>query len=543
ISFRALILPMDQTLVTYSEAERIWSGPPRSSIYKDDTAIGVIIFQSMKNWPKNICQIWDDEGVAVTFEEALTWAIRIAQFFKGRGLNHKDIIGIAAGHSKYLLSLGVACLMNGTPFHSPHSVLDEATLKHVFSITKPNLIFCDGKNYEKLKAATMEWQPEIYTLTDHVEGVPNIESLLEPTNTEMSYQPEPLVEGCDQTMVMVCSSGTTGLPKVVCISNRRLLDLPQLPINCESIVFQATAIDWLGGITLLVYNTTLGCTRILSRNPFTTEYILHLVRKYKIDSLVLAPFPFTALVNCPDATSEALSSIRFFCYVGGTIALTTLQKCQELIGNARMVNIYAITETGSITINHTLEKGNPLGRPVAGVKIRIVGENGENLSYNQVGEICVHNGLAWKGYYGNPEASNEIHDSEGWFRTGDMGYFSEDNLLYMVDRCKDILKYDAMHVWPGEIEAVIFELPQVQDVCVVGIRNELENDNAGALVVLKKGSTISASEIVQHVAKRLPVVHKHLHAGVQFTNELPSNPNGKIVRKAALQIFKTLKDA
>ncbi|XP_020801169.1 4-coumarate--CoA ligase 1-like [Drosophila serrata] len=534
---------MDQTLVTYSAAERIWSGPPRNSIYKDDTAFGVVIFQSMKNWPKNICQIWDDEGVAVTFEEALTWAIRIAQFFKRRELNHKNIIGIAAGHSKYLLSLAVACLMNGTPFHAPHSVLDEATLRYVFSITKPNLIFCDGKDFEKVKAATIEWQPEIYTLTDHVEGVPNIESLLEPTTTEMSYQPEPLVDGCDQTVALLCSSGTTGLPKVVCIENRRLLHFLIPPINSESIVFQATAIDWLGGIALLIFNTTLGCTRILSRNPFTSEYIVHLVRKYKIDILALAPLPFTALVNCPDATAEALSSIRQVFYVGGSIALTTIQKGQKLMGNASIGTVYASTEATSITAIYKIEKGNPMGKPVAGVKIRIVGENGENLTYNQVGEILVHNGLTWQGYYGNPEATRESQDSEGWHHTGDMGYFNEDNLLYMVDRCKDILKYEAMHYWPGEIEAVILELPQVQNVCVVGIRDELENDAAGALVVLKKGSTISAKEIVEHVVKKLPPVHKQLHAGVQFTNELPTNPNGKVVRKRAIGMFNALKAA
>ncbi|KAH8254629.1 hypothetical protein KR032_011329, partial [Drosophila birchii] len=534
---------MAQPVRNYSEEDKTWSGPPRSHIYRDDAALGAIIFQSLKNWPKNICQIWDDDGVVVTFEQALTWAIRIAQFFKRRGLTHKDVIGIAAGNSTYLLSLGVACLMNGTPFHSPHAVLDEETLKHVFSITKPNLIFCDGNVYQKVQAATSEWQPEIYTLTDHIEGVANIETLLELTPTEMSYQPEPLAEGGDQTVALLCSSGTTGLPKVVCIPNRRMLHLPPLPINSESNIFQTTALDWLSGIMLLTVNTIFGCTRILSRKPLTSEYIVHLIRKYKVDVLSLAPCPFTSLVNCPDATPESLSSIRIIAYGGGAISLTTLQKGQELCPKAILINSYATTEIGQITLSYRLEKGNSVGRPVAGVKMRIVGEDGENLAHNQVGEIRVHNGLTWKGYYGNPETSRQMQSSEGWFDTGDMGYFSEENLLYIVDRCKDILKYEALHYWPGEIEAVILELPQVQDVCVVGIRNALENDAAGALVMLKSGSTLSDMEIVEHVAKRLPGVHKQLHAGVQFTNQLPANPNGKVVRRAALEIFNALKAA
>ncbi|XP_020801168.1 probable 4-coumarate--CoA ligase 3 [Drosophila serrata] len=534
---------MAETYAAYSEADRVWSGPPSNSIYKEDASLGTLIFQSMKNWPRNICQIWDDDGFVVTFEQELTWAIRIAQFLKGRGLTHKDVIGIAARHSKLLYPLGVACLMNGTPFHSPHSVLDEATIKQMFSITKPNLIFCDGNVYEKIHAATIEWQPEIYTLTDHVEGVPNIESLLEPTTTEMSYQPEPLVEGGNQTAALLCSSGTTGLPKVVCISHRMLMFSPTSPINSETIVLLPTAMDWLSGVAMLVFNTVQGYTRILSRKQLTPEYIVYLVQKYKVDFICLPPCPLSALVHCPEATVESLTSIRSFLYGGGAISHATLKRCQELCVNATMMNSYGTSEAGFITYNIGLEVANSLGGPKPDIRVRILGENGENLTHNQVGEICVHNGLTWKGYYENPEATRQIQDSEGWIHTGDMGYFNEQNCLFIVDRCKDILKYQHFHYWPGEIEATIMELPQVKDVCVVGVHNEVDYDAAGALVVLKKGSTISAKEIVEHVAKNLPAVHKQLHAGVQFTNELPANPNGKVVRKLALEMFNALKAA
>ncbi|KAH8291894.1 hypothetical protein KR054_001975, partial [Drosophila jambulina] len=537
------ISSMAQTQVTYNEADRIWSGPPPNWIYKEDASVGALVFQSLKNWPKNICQIWDDDGVVVTSEQELTWAIRIAQFLKGRGLTHKDVVGIAARHSKFLYPLGLACFMNGTPFHSPHSVLDEATIRQMFSITRPNLIFCDGNVYEKIRAATIEWQPEIYTLTHHVKGVPNIETLLEPTTTEMYYQPEPLVEGGDQTAALLCSSGTTGLPKVVCVSHRMLMKPSHSPINSETIVLFPVALDWLSGVAMLLFNAVLGYTRILSSQQLTPEYIVHLVRKYKVEFICLTPCPLSALVSCPEATTEALSSIRSFLYGGGAIAQTTLQRCQELCVNATMANSYGTSESGFITYNIGLEIANSLGGPKPGIRIRIVGENGENLAHNQVGEISVHNGLVWQGYYGNPEASQQIQDSEGWIRTGDLGYFNEQNCLFIVDRCKDILKYQHFHYWPGEIEGVIMELPQVKAACVVGLRNDVDYDAAGALVVLKKGSTISAKEIVEHVAKNLPAVHKQLHAGVQFTNELPANPNGKVVRKAALEVFKALKAA
>lgn len=146
----------------------------------------------------------------MTFDQALTWAIRLAQFFKQKGLGHKDIIGIIAENSTFVMPLAVACLMNGTPFHAADPSYDEglphgcsqpskafvisltlsiaALTAHVLSITRPSLIFCGGNVYEKVHGATVEWHPEIYVLGDPVEGVAGIDTLLGPTTSERFYQ-------------------------------------------------------------------------------------------------------------------------------------------------------------------------------------------------------------------------------------------------------------------------------------------------------------------------------------------------------------------
>ncbi|KAH8237083.1 hypothetical protein KR038_003873 [Drosophila bunnanda] len=547
---------MPQIPVTFNEQERIWSGPPESSVFREDASLGGIIFNNMINCPNNVCQIWDCNGEEVTFGQVLTWAIRIAQFLKKRGLTHKDVIGIAAENSKYLMSLGVACMMNGTPFHSPHQMLGEGlfckkgskdkftlinsisdTVRHELSITKPGLIFCDGNVYEKVRSATSEWQPEFFTLTEHLEGVPSIETLLEPTSTEDSYQPEPLKEGGGQTVAILCSSGTTGLPKAVCISNCRLIPTPSRTINSETIYFAFTALHWISGLLSFAHNAALGLTRIMSTDPFNPENLVRLLKKYKIQVLSLMPRHINVLITCPEATPEAFSSLRVVIFGGGFTASSTLERFQKLCPNAELMHTFAMTEAGQLAVGFGIENGNTVGRPSSGVKIRIVGENEENLGHNQVGEIYALTGRVWNGYYGNPEATESLQDAEGWFHTGDLGYFDEQNLLYVVDRCKDNLKYQSIHYWPSEIESVISELTEVQEVCVVGIPNEVTDDDAGALVVRSKGSTISAQEIVDHVARRLATVHQQLHAGVQFTDSIPVNANGKMLRRAARDLF------
>ncbi|XP_037710365.1 luciferin 4-monooxygenase-like [Drosophila subpulchrella] len=204
----------------------------------------------------------------------------------------------------------------------------------------------------------------------------------------------------------------------------------------------------------------------------------------------------------------------------------------HLFNKAMLTSNYALTVFGVIARNVTNSKFSSSGRPFQGVRIHIVDDFGKNLTYNQVG-VYVHTGRPWNRYYGNPEESSRFQDSEGWFHTGHLGYFDSDNFLYIVDRKKQVLKYQGLQYYIPEIEDVISELPQVQNVCVVGIYNERVGDEAGALVVISKGSVVTAQEIVHHVANRLPANQKQLHAGVRFTEKLPANANEKTLRKAA----------
>ncbi|TDG38347.1 hypothetical protein AWZ03_015231, partial [Drosophila navojoa] len=151
-------------------------------------------------------------------------------------------------------------------------------------------------------------------------------------------------------------------------------------------------------------------------------------------------------------------------------------------------------------------------------------------------------GVAWQGYVANPEdTASTLRD--GWIDLGDLGYFDDDNNLFLVDRKKDVLKYKSKDFWPNEIEQIIAELPEVENVCIVGVRNTNYTDAAGALVIKKPGAEISKEKIIEHVAKRVVVEYKQLNAGVQFVDSLPMNNNGKVVRNLARKLFESLMDA
>lgn len=308
-------------------------------------------------------------------------------------------------------------------------------------------------------------------------------------------------------------------------------------VTSETVIAVSSCLDWITGLWAFVFSTVFGCTRIITNKPFSPEHFVEMVRKYKINYAVVPPRHLSALVTCPDATSEALAPIRMLNYGGGVVSQATLERAQAICKTAMFNSGYGMTEVGAITANVGISNTASAGRLLPGIKIRIVDEEGRKLTYNQVGEIYVHTSQAWNGYYGNPVETRRMQDFEGWFHTGDLGYFDDQNFLYIVDRKKEILKYQGLHYWPTEIETVIAELPQVSEVCVVGVYDERQGDAAGALIVKRKGSEISSKEIIDHVAKRLTGVQKQLHAGVRFVDKLPSNVNGKTVRKAARDLF------
>lgn len=168
------------------------------------------------------------------------------------------------------------------------------------------------------------------------------------------------------------------------------------------------------------------------------------------------------------------------------------------------------------------------GRPVSTTSIKIVDENNQEVPAGEIGEIAVKTSQMMVGYWKAPKLTKETI-VDGWIHTRDMGYLDEDGYLYLVDRKSDMIISGGFNVYPREVEEVLYQHPAVLEAAVVGVPDEKWVETVKAFVVLKKNHTATEEEIIEFCKERLASYKKP--TSVEFIDELPKSPVGKVVRR------------
>jgi long-chain acyl-CoA synthetase len=186
---------------------------------------------------------------------------------------------------------------------------------------------------------------------------------------------------------------------------------------------------------------------------------------------------------------------------------------------------YGLSETSPIaSFNHPDRERKPgsIGTPIDGVEMKLAdAENG-------VGEIAIRGHNVMKGYWRNPEATQEVMRG-GWFHTGDMARVDDDGYYFIVDRKKDMIIRGGYNVYPREIEEVLYEHPAVREVAVLGVPDDDLGEEVGAAVALKDGQEVDAETLQAFVKDQVAAYKYPRH--IWFVDELPKGPTGKILKR------------
>ncbi|KAH8330568.1 hypothetical protein KR067_005171, partial [Drosophila pandora] len=521
----------------YDPSTKIWRGDEVKNYFNDRLSVGQIIFHEMRRHPQLIAQISATENTVLTYEELLKNSIRVASYLRSLGLGQSDVVGIVARNTTHISAVAYACFFNGTAYHALSLTNDQSTVGKLFSVTKPSVIFCDGDEFEKIQAATSNLNVKIITMRKHHPDSIPIEEVLK-TPVEDNFLPVCLEQGNDQTLAIVCSSGTTGTPKPVTVSNRRQMSSINHSLTSADVQYTSSQLEWISGIMTIITSAAYSTTRIIDDNAYDPTYLIKRIEKYKITWYICVTSTLAQLTNCVEFDTADLSSLRVLSYGGTRLSLQIQRRVRNRLNRDCLYFSYGFMEGGIVAVNLNFDKKpNSVGRLANGNELRIINERNENLGPDQAGEVLIRNSEHWSGYYGSPELTQKIRDSEGWYHSSDLGYMDKDGFLYILDRLDDKLKYQTCMYYPNEIESIIEEMPQVAEVCVFGINDEINGDAAAASVVKRKGSHLCAQDVVDYVKSQTDSNYKHLNAGAIIVADLKRSANGKTNRKANKEYF------
>jgi long-chain acyl-CoA synthetase len=166
---------------------------------------------------------------------------------------------------------------------------------------------------------------------------------------------------------------------------------------------------------------------------------------------------------------------------------------------------------------------------MADAEMKVIDENGRTLPPGEQGELCVRGTCVTQGYLNKPEATGQVFDPEGWFRSGDVAYMDDDGYAYIVDRKKDMINVGGEKVFPSEVEDMMLVHPQIKDVVIIGIADELKGEVPKAFIQLKEGETTTAEEVRAFCKSRMAPYK--VPVAVEFIDEIPRSAAGKALRR------------
>jgi len=335
---------------------------------------------------------------------------------------------------------------------------------------------------------------------------------------------------------IIYSSGTTGLPKGIALTHRRRLDWAY--DLCVALRYHGAAvtlcslglysnISWVGMLC-----TWLAGGTVVVMPGFDVAEALAMIERHRVTHFSMVPVQYHRLLECESFGRHDIDSLQAVMCCGSPLDAALKRRLLAELG-CDFIELYGLTE-GLITTQDPEHAGTRLasvGRALPGTEIRIIGEDDAEVPVGQTGEIVGRGRILMAGYLNRDDANAESTwtDQAGarWLRTGDIGRLDDDGNLYVVDRKKDMILSGGQNIYPADIEAMMLQHPAVAEIAVIGVASARWGETPLAVVVARQPVTADALRDWTNAR----VGRQQRISGVVFTDALPRNPNGKILKR------------
>jgi 4-coumarate--CoA ligase len=348
------------------------------------------------------------------------------------------------------------------------------------------------------------------------------------------------------------SSGTTGLPKGVCLSHSNLIsNLRQIEAiegvgfpTHHKLISPLPFFHIYGWLVSALYAVWQG-QEVITMSRFDLEKFCQAVEEHKPDRAHLVPPIIIQLAKNPIVDKYDLSSLNMIVSAAAPLAKETEQGLLDRIGcpTKQAWGMSELSPIATFTSDLAMRSGS-VGQLVPDTFGKIVDPRGKSLEAGEAGELMIQGPQVMMGYLNDEEKTAECLSEDRWLRTGDVAKYDEDGFFYITDRIKELIKVRGYQVAPAELEALLLTHPQLSDAAVIPVPDEMSGELPRAYVSLKDGlaqDDVTEDDVKEFVKERV-APFKRLEGGVRFIDQVPKSASGKILRRFLVDEVKAEQD-
>ncbi len=344
----------------------------------------------------------------------------------------------------------------------------------------------------------------------------------------------------DDTAVFLYTSGTTGAPRGAELThfnmffNAYYASREIMHAREGDVALVTLPLFHSFGQTCLMNASVLGGVTMTMLPRFETEKAMEVIARDGVTLVALVPTMYFFILSNPTWEKHDFSTVRIAFSGGSALPGEVHERFRERYG-ITILEGYGLSETSpvaSFTQEGERVRVGSIGRPVWGVDMRIMRDDGVFAKTDEVGEIVIRGHNVMKGYHNNPQATKAAI-VDGWFHTGDVARCDQDGYFYILDRKKDLIIRGGMNIYPREIEEVLYQHPKVREASVVGIPDRARGEEVKVYVSAREGETLTVGDVKAFLEARM--ARYKWPREIEVLEELPKGPTGKILKRELKQ--------
>ncbi len=475
-------------------------------------------------------------GRSFTYAESNERVGRLAWFLRhDLQIERGDRVAVLCNNSTDVFEMQFACAKLGAVFLPINWRLTVSELEYILNDGSPNVLIYDIQ-FQDQAIQLKEFCGLVFLVdqdgmgegTGYERGIAGAKGTVEAVDLNH-----------DDLFTIMYTSGTTGMPKGAMITHGMTfwngINVGSIArVTKDSVNLCVLPTFHTGGLN--VYANPVfhaGGTVVVQRHfdPATTLDLLAKSEIAGITHFLGVPANFLFMRQLPQFEDSDFSHLTTL-GIGGAPCPVQLLKDWSTRGGL-MQQAYGMTETGPIVLvldsDRAVDKVGSAGLAVMHCEVRLVDEQGTDVTAaDQVGEIWTRGPNVTPGYWNRPEATAESFEN-GWLKTGDAARQDSDGYYFVVDRWKDMYISGGENVYPAEVENVLYQLPAVAEVAVIGLPDARWGEVGLAVIVVKAGATLSEGDVMRHRESKLARFKQP--KSVRFVDELPHNATGKMLKR------------